>query len=463
VSIDDRIRAATQATAATVREIRPLTLPADPPGAASPARSRRRSSRTGPGRSARANRRGLRDWGSWLIPLSAAAAVIVLAAVLVAVRDLPGASHPTGTTPAGQGRAAPNLPQYAVDLTNTTANISPPYGSGDVTVSDLSVIDTHTGKQVAVVKHPANISFDAVSGAADDRTFVVTGTSYIIQRMPGVGGLQYIQVYYLLRIDPGSSQPVNLTRLSIPVQPGDAVIDGLALSPDGRTLAVLEWCTVPGVCDKGSPGTLQLYSVATGKVLRVWTWGTLPDPIPSYGDSEGPVGTSSGMTWLADGRTLAFTYYAHGQAPAVRTLDTTRPGGDLVADSHRVFTLPAGGPDTCSEAMLTPDGRTVVCGTQFGSGTAGIVGTLEIDAYSAATGKREGVLYRYTGQETRDGIGALGWVGPGNTVVVMVDAGNTSVLPVTTQVIVGVVAQGKLIPLLPGTRFIRQGLDTIAF
>ncbi|HEY0932600.1 MAG TPA: hypothetical protein VGD91_02550 [Trebonia sp.] len=55
---------------------------------------------------------------------------------------------------------------------------------------------------------------------------------------------------------------------------------GIALSPDGRTLAVLEWLTDKGPWYQGSPGTLPLYSVATGKTLRVWKWGTLPDPVP---------------------------------------------------------------------------------------------------------------------------------------------------------------------------------------
>jgi hypothetical protein len=452
VSIDDRIRTATEATAATVREIRPLTLPDE----LAPARQRRlRSQQT---------RRG---WGGWLVPLAAAVAVIVVAAILVAVRDLPGVGHASAPTPAGHGGGVAGLPRYGVMLTKTTAKIPPQWGSGDVEVSDLSVIDTRTGKQVALVKHPANFGFTAVSGAADDRTFAVSAVSYALQPLPGTNRTEDIRVWYLLRIAPGSSQPVQLTRLPIPVQPGEAVINGLALSPDGRTLAVLDWCTVPGACYRGAPGTLQLYSVATGKALRVWTWGTLPDPVPSYGDSYGFSQNSAGLTWLADGRTLAFTYYAHGQAPAVRTLDTTRPGNDLVADSRRAFTLPSSGSDACSEAQLTRDGQTVVCGTQVStnSGCDSVTKeTLEIDAYSAATGKRERILYRYTGHCTQDGIGALGWVGPGNTVVAMVDAGILKDFPYdNTAVSVGVVTQGKLVPLLPAALPFDQGPGAIAF
>jgi hypothetical protein len=443
VSIDDRIRTAIGATAATVREIPPLTLPPDPAPA-------------GPGR--RRYPRISRGGGGWLIPLAAAVAVIVVAAVLVGVRDLPGAGHPTGT-PTGSGGGPAGLPRYGVVLTGGE-------GSG-VQVSDLSVFDTGTGKRVAQVKHPAGFSFVAVSGAADDRTFVVSAVSTTIQPVPGTAGMQAIFAWYLLRIGPGTAQPVKLTRLAIPVQPGDAVINGIALSPDGRTLAVLEWCTVTGPCDPRSPGTLRLYSVATGKALRTWTWGASPvptDPAPGYGDNE----NSAGLTWLTGGRTLAFTYYAHGQSPAVRTLDTTRPGGDLVTSSRRVFTLPASGPDACSEAQLTPDGQMVICGTQVSldRGCYPVTKeTLEIDAYSAATGKREGVLYRYTGPCTKDGVGALGWVGPGNVVVAMVDTGTvvTRITGFQVKVIVGVLTGGKFVPLLPATLPFGQGPGTIAF
>jgi hypothetical protein len=91
--------------------------------------------------------------------------------------------------------------------------------------------------------------------------------------------------------------------------------------------------------------------------------------------------------------------------------------------------------------------------------------TLEIDAYSAATGKRELVLYRYTGPCTRDGVGALGWVGPGNTAVAMV---NTGTLPASTvnddtKTVIGLLTAGRLIPLLPATFPVEQGPGMIAF
>ncbi|HXT91436.1 MAG TPA: hypothetical protein VN714_19450 [Trebonia sp.] len=451
MSIEDRVRIATEATAATVCEIRPLTLPEDTEWA--------RPHRFRPQRARRA-------WGGWLIPLAAAVAVVVVAAVLVAVRDLPGLGHASGVTPAGHGSPAPGLPRYGVVLTQAFSRIPPKYGSADVETDNLNVFDTRTGKLVLQVKHPKDIGFSAVTGAADDRTFLVEAFNDHPVPLPGTPIQEDTRIYYLLRIAPGTSRPYTLTRLSIPAQSGEAVIDGLALSPDGRTLALMEWCTVRGACYSGAPGALRLYSVATGKVLRTWGWGTLPSsPVPRYGDMSE---NSAGLTWLPDRRTLAFTYYAKGQAPVVRTLDTSRPGDDLVAGSRRVFTLPTSGPDACAEAQLTADGRTVICGTvpNINQGCKpGQTETLEIDAYSAATGKRTGVLYRYTGQCTKDGVGALGWVGPGNTVVVMVNTGTFAAQgkPFTVKTVIGVLTQGNLVPLVPATVPFAQGPGAIAF
>ena len=88
MSIDDRIRVATEAFGATVREVRTLVLPDAAPAPVPRARPRWTHARRG-----------------WLIPLAAAIAVIAVAATLVAVRSLSAPAGPQAGTRA-RGRAA---------------------------------------------------------------------------------------------------------------------------------------------------------------------------------------------------------------------------------------------------------------------------------------------------------------------------------------------------------------------
>jgi hypothetical protein len=105
VSIEASIRAAAEATAASVREAPPLTLPVGQPDALAPrGRSRRR---------ARFRRSRRHAWGGWLVPLAAAVAVIAVAASLVAVRNL-GAGPAPAPTPAVTGGVPASLPRYGV-------------------------------------------------------------------------------------------------------------------------------------------------------------------------------------------------------------------------------------------------------------------------------------------------------------------------------------------------------------
>src|SRR5262249_32253172 len=85
---------------------------------------------------------------------------------------------------------------------------------------------------------------------------------------------------------------------------------------------------------------------------------------------------------------------------AERVVSATAPTGDLATVSKIVLKAPG----NCSSLLLTPDGGTVVCATQVNygvpygkpTGCGGKYGPTFV-AYSAATGKRMRVLYRYPG------------------------------------------------------------------
>jgi hypothetical protein len=151
----------------------------------------------------------------------------------------------------------------------------------------------------------------------------------------------------------------------------------------------------PGIADGGSPGptTLRTYSVATGKPLRTWT-GTQPDGLVCF-----TCNNTVDLRWLANGRTLAFSYQEAAVPQAVRTLDLTSPGDSLDADSRAVFPITGADQSDCPSPLLSPDGRTVLCGTiGAANGNAGCSSQgAQFDAFAAATGKLDRVLYRYRG------------------------------------------------------------------
>lgn len=383
MTVNDRLRATTDAVTASMREVRPLTLPPDPdplPPDPHPHRHRRLSPAVPGHRSRR-----WPAWGTWLVPLAAAVAVIAVATTLVTVRD---ASGPRPASPAPATAPAPwgAVPRYYVAVQ--------PGASDDRDLDDADEVnpvvvgDARTGRLLATLEPPKGGTFDGVTGAADDQTFVLD-----VRSVPGVIGSQHVSYgWYLLRITPGAADPVRLTRLPITDRFEDAVIHGLALSPDGRTLAVM---FTPNIADGGSPGptTLRTYSVATGKPLRTWT-GTQPDGLVCF-----TCANTVDLRWLANGRTLAFSYAEAVLPQAVRTLDLTSPGDSLDADSRAVFPITAADQSDCLNPLLSPDGHTVLCGTTGSANGRDGCASLgaQFDVYGSATGKLDRVLYRYRG------------------------------------------------------------------
>jgi hypothetical protein len=433
MTVNDRLRATTEAVAASMREVRPLELPPD----TRPHRRRSTAPRSRvPGR--------WRGSGSWLVPLAAALAVIAVAVTLVSVRD---ASAPRPASPAPAPPVA--VPSYYVAI--QPGADSPPSLDDVYEVNQAVVGDARAGTVLATLKPPSGGTFDGVTGAAADRTFVLD-----VRSVPGQTGSQQVSyAWYLLRIAPGTADPVRLTRLPITDPLDDAVIHGLALSPDGRTLAVM---FMPDMADGGTPGpiTLRTYSLATGRPLRTWT-GSQPDGLVCF-----TCNNTVELTWLADGHTLAFTYPESVLPQAIRTLDLTRPGDNLDADSHVIFPITSTDASDCVDPLLTPDGRTVLCGTtggtlaKYGCATYGA----QFDAYSTATGKLERVLFRYRGSCAHAGSDFV-WAGSGTVAIGLLEeytkgtskqahviingtSETTDSLPEwTVKLIFGVISQGK--------------------
>jgi hypothetical protein len=377
---ENLVRSTTRALAGTVQAIRPLPPLPQAPRLDEYARGRGR----------------LRRWGGWLAPLAAAAAITMVVAVLVVVR---GAASGTGHTHAPA--VAATVPEYYVMLHQTSLT----------SVASLAVGDTRTGKQVADVPAPAGGTFIGVTGAADDRTFVVDAVHGAV----GPGANARPRTWYLLRIFPGSARPGRLTPLPIPATAEQTVVHWIALSPDGTRLAVA--LRPDEKADPLGPAELRVYSVATGRALRSWTAPAYSTVIPS-----GSIGIDShtSLTWLDDGHTLALESTLPSDngmyTTTIRTLDVNRPGTNLTASSRVVWSsvsssgYSVGGPTAkCLPnglVFLSGDGKTVICGTIIPALSLAnlpdqrcvpgvLPGTVELAEYSVATGRLLRVFATY--------------------------------------------------------------------
>ncbi len=372
MSAEDRVRIAAQATAASVRQIRPLALPG------SSAVTGERSDHRGRNGSRPSRRAFVRIKETWLIPLGAAAAVAALALALVTVR------HAEAPAPAPTNAGTPAPPVAGIPRYYAIASEGKQSHDGKAALS-VTVADVYARQTIAAVTTPAvyvggNSAVAGVSATADDRTFVV-----------GSRNIDDGVAYYLVHVAPGAKQVATISPLPIPqVAVGNLL--GFAVSPDGKELAVLSV--------RGNGTTLRIYSVASGAVLRTWIAGSW--------QYQGDGVQQTGVSWTADGRQVAFSTAVGGNTYSgvlqERLIEATAPSGDLATASKVVLRAPG----NCSSLLLTPDGETVVCATMInylpatvlnspGSpGACGKDGPMLV-AYSAVNGKLLRILYQYTG------------------------------------------------------------------
>jgi hypothetical protein len=261
--------------------------------------------RPGPARWTARARRGPR----WLAPAGAAVAVaaVIGASLIIARTEMPG-------SPSQGPGAIAGVPKFFVSISYNAHS------------SSAVVSATATGKVLGTVAppRPARV-FSMVAAAGDGRDFVLAASrGILVNKVPSEGPTRF----YRLVLSP-SGQPARLTRLPITVQ--TRALSGLALSADGRQLAV----SLYPRGNRRNGGTIQIFSLATG-AERDWTW---PGPGCVCGYQNNGIPTeydARSMSWTADGRRLLFQVqqgFGDLQVSQVRLLDTASPGGDLRAAS----------------------------------------------------------------------------------------------------------------------------------
>ncbi len=179
--LQDKLRAALRETADEIpAQAPPLDLSPQP-----------RASRDG--RNAR--------WRAWAAPLAAAA--LVLAAVAASLAVAGSLKH----QPAAAGpQASPDgVPAYYVALITAKpqSDVENMLGSASLAYSAAELRSTQTGAVLARITPPKPyVSFTGVTGAADDRTFVLSAQG----PQPSVVPPFPAQRFFLLRIDPAARQ-----------------------------------------------------------------------------------------------------------------------------------------------------------------------------------------------------------------------------------------------------------------
>ncbi|HEV2373091.1 MAG TPA: hypothetical protein VGS19_13070 [Streptosporangiaceae bacterium] len=371
-TIEHRLQAASRAAGATVApgSAPPLRLP-DPPAISSWAAGGRRPAPT------------------WVTPLTAAAAVTTVLCGVLAFSHLLGGARPHA--PVATAAAISSVPAYYVAL---TGNLASPR-------RDAVVRMTSTGAQVRTVVPPSPYArFDWVSAAGDDRSFVLAAQRWWSNSAWRHGlsaeawNMQAPLAFFHLRIIPPAPHArrslgihVLLSALSIGTALPAGSVGGLALSPDGRKLALAR---TGSCCTQKSQAGIEVVTLLNRRE-RQWRW---QGPATSGPDRAGnPRPTCQSLSWAADSRTLAFQVALPAGGAQVRLLDTDAPGTSL-STSRLAVAFPTSTWQVrlaSSRTVITPDGSKVIVTTMSRVTTTGSYGTPNagsaVTEFSADTGR----------------------------------------------------------------------------
>jgi hypothetical protein len=358
--LPDKLRAALRETADEIpAEAPPLRLSPQP-----------RAGQNGP----------LPGWRAWAAPLAAAALVITAVAASLTVAG--SLKHQPGA--AGQSAGQYGVPAYYVALITAKprSDVENDADSSSFTDTAAELRSTQTGAVLAKVTPPKPyVSFTGVTGAADDRTFVLSAQGPDPARATFYNPAQR---FFLLRIDPAARAGARMTLTALPagyVPAGDAIHD-MALSPDGTRLAA-DIGNDPPFAD-----ALDVFDLATG-TERAWSIRACARCVPDSGGMPYIGVNTDALSWTADGQDVAFIV-----SNMVRLLDIRAAGPDLLTDSKTVvtWTTPANQPDEWRGAIITPDGRAVLGIEQLESLGPNPPIREHLASWSTATGRQTAVL-----------------------------------------------------------------------
>ncbi len=307
-----------------------------------------------------------------------ASSAVVVAVVVGAAASLGSVLHghrdgddlsALGAPAAPTARLTSAVPQYYVALT-VAAGLSRVKSRPR---ASAVVRSTATGATIATVRPPRPYdTFTMVTAARDDRTFVL-----VAERLPAAPA----ERLFVLHLHPARRTPASraqLAALPVPDLAKGTQTWGLALSPDGRQLAV--------AVGPDSPRELQVVDLATG---AQHAWAGSPQCLGCAVTGYGTDGGNGWLSWSADERTLAVA-----GAGSVRLLNTAAPGASLIADSRPVSEGVIKALPDWREVVLTPNERALVAVRQITTKgrRRGVTISQELIRLSPATGQPTAVL-----------------------------------------------------------------------
>jgi hypothetical protein len=281
-----------------------------------------------------------------LAPAAATAAVtaVVLGMTLARVLTRPGTGAPAATSRAP--RLAAGVPRFYVTL-------SPQPGPRPGLVA--AVHASATGQILSRAVIPASTDDADIAADGSDRAYLIDYASSADR-----------QVLLLLQVA-ANGRSATLTRLAANLAPSlgpSGWIDGLAVSPDGKQVALaLQVSTNDG---QASYGEILVYPTSGGRA-RAWT-GPAGVAAPAPGNPEWTA--SSQLTFAWPGHLGNHLYFVGGQ---IRVLDTRSAGGSLLR----------------SKELMTTGNLTTIQGAAAGPGDSPlIVALINWTASSTATSGR---------------------------------------------------------------------------
>jgi hypothetical protein len=259
-TIEERIRAATRAAADLVDD-----------GSAPPLDLTRAGERTS--WSWRPDRRG-RRFGKPLVPLAAAAAVLVIAVTAVTISGGLDSGSRRAPSPTSHGGMAPSLPAYLAAV-QTVGNFS------------IDIRNAVTGALTAKINVPNGYSWNAVEGQGP-RTFIASKT---LNNM----GPTTSHFYRIAVSDHGKVTSIRQIGAAAP-----GVVYAFAVTPDDRYVGYLTAITY-GPAGQDANLKIVLANFSTGRVIASW-------PVPG---SEHIQISIASMSIDASGNALAIGAYQY--------------------------------------------------------------------------------------------------------------------------------------------------------